>query len=68
MAVKWESPKKFGGRVMPFRHYWHDGFCYNNSARFDSDEQIDAWLDASQGIVKSARTITADKYLTVYWS
>ena len=62
-------PGKFGGRTMPFRHYWHDGVLYNNSARFDSDEQIDEWLDANANtIVKSARTITADKFLTVYWN
>lgn len=66
--AKWKHPNDFGGKVQPFRSYWYDGIQYGNSARFDSDEQIDAWLDASKGISKSARTLTADGYLTVYWS
>ncbi len=67
-VAKWKHPKEFGGKVRPFRHYWHDGIQYGNSARFDSDEQIDAWLNASPGIEKSARTFSNDGYLTVYWS
>jgi len=67
-STKWKHPDQFGGKVRPFRNYWHDGVQYEHCARFDSDEQIDAWIDASSGIAKSARTITADGYLTVYWS
>ncbi len=66
--TKLKHPTEFGGRVMPFRYYWHDGIQYDNSARFDSDEQIDAWLDANPGVVRSARTFTADGFLTVYWN
>lgn len=67
--MKFKPPNQFGGVTRSFRHYWHDGVQYTNSARFDSDEQIDAWLDANADlIVKSARTITSDHYLTVYWN
>ena len=62
------SPVKFGGRtVLPRRRNLHDGIEYAHKARFDSDEQIDNFLNSNPCIIKSARDIV-DGILTLWFS